>query len=1556
MLPRLSVKKPYTVLVAIVLVIILGAVSFSKMDTDLLPSMSLPYAIVMTTYVGASPETVETVVTRPVEQSMATVSNIKNISSQSMGNMSMVILEFEQSTNMDSVTIEIREKLDQISGYWDEMVGKPMIMKINPDMLPIMIAAVEIEGLSATEVTDYVKNHLEAELESVSGVASVSTTGNITESVQVILREEKLSDANRKVMRAVNQSFKESEEELADAEKQLKEGKEALEKGKEQLESGKEQLETGKTQMASGLQEGVAQMTSAEARLAAGEAELEKNEKLLDEKQAELNSGLEKIASGRQQAQTMLTLLQELQGGLKNLWQTLEALNIEAEELVTGLRAVEDGISEISSSQTQMLDAVSQLERSIAALDEQIRALGGDPGETTAGQENTGTPSVAKEDAGTASEEHTSQESEDSAPEADTQEKESVQETTGPQEKESVQETTEPQEKEPSPETGVQKKEPVQGQPSQEEPARETVSMDGVPVPEPTIPDSGELSDFAGTDAGDVIVDLSSILQGMAYLDETPLTEQSAINQITALKDQKAKLEAQKLELQNQIARLQEQKNTLNAQKETIQQGIDALEEQRKLLADQIAEQLEGLGMPSEEEAFAYLEEQTSTLTQTISELDAAEAQIKEAQPQLDKGREALEEAKKQLLTGKLQLSAGKTQLDVQSILGAVQMSSAEIQMTAGSSELKANEEQIDAAQAQLDAGKDQLKDAKKQVKEQVDLNNLVSKELVKGILAGENFSMPAGYIHEEKDEYLVRVGDKFETMGSIGDLVLLDLGMEGLDPIRLGDVADVILVDDSDSAYARLNGQPGVMLTMEKQTGYSTGDVTDRLLKRIEEIEEEKSNVHFSVLMDQGVYIDLVVDSVIGNMISGAALAILILLLFLKDIRPTVVIGFSIPISVVTAFVLMYFSNITLNVISLSGLALGIGMLVDNSIVVIENIDRLRQNGVPARKAAVAGANEVAGAIAASTLTTVCVFAPIVFAEGITRQLFVDMGLTIAYSLLASLVVALSLVPAMSAGLLRRTKPKKFRILDAIRNVYGKLLSGALHVKLLVILLALGLLLWSGYAAIQKGTAFMPEMESTQATMTVSVENGTPFSELVECSDQVLEKIQDIEDIESIGAMSGGGGMMGLMGGGGASGNSVDMYLLLKEERTLNNTELEQELLERTKDLPCQISVSTQTMDMSALGGSGIQVRIKGRDLDRLSELCVQVAKLVEETEGTKNVSDGQEESDQEFRIVVDKAKAMKYQLTVAQVFQEISGRLAEASAATILATEDKDYSVYVNAEKDTSLKRSDLENYSFEITKQDGTKVTVKLSEIAEFQAAFGPQTISRDAQTRYMTVSAEIDAEHNIGLVSSALENKLAAFEFPNGYSYEMAGEDETINEAMEQLLLMLVLAVAFMYLIMVAQFQSLLSPFIVMFTIPLAFTGGFMGLLIADMELSVIAMIGFIMLSGIIVNNGIVLVDYTNQLRAEGMEKHEALVQAGKDRLRPIVMTALTTILGLSTMAAGNGMGAGLVQPMAVVTIGGLIYGTLLTLFVVPCIYDLLNRKKYRRFDEDSDEEI
>ena len=1346
MIAKFSVKRPYTVVVGMVLVLVLGFVSFSKMKTDLLPDMTLPYALVYTTYIGASPEEVETTVTRPVEQSMATISNIENITSVSSENVSMVVLEFAQTANMDAVTIEMRESLDQIKGYWDDSVGSPIIMKMNPDMLPVMVAAAEAGDMEGSELTDYVNNTVLPELESIEGVASVAASGLIDEEVQVVIRQDKIDAVNKKVKNALDGKFAEAESEMEDA--------------KAELEDGKTKLEEGERALAEQTANAESQISSGQNQLISGEAEL--NQKI-----AEVESGLAELETAEKEIQAQEAQLAEAE-------EQLDALPGQLTEAEEGLAAIESGITGLEAAAAGLEQAKPAFEGK-AELEKQLAEA----------EKNPDTPPAALA---------------------------------------ALRQQL----------TALQQQ-------------------------------------------------LDAVLQPLAAMGIDTSGSYEEIQQ--KINTQKSELISQKTQMETAVGLLREMAEEIPNQRQAIAEGKKQIRDGKK--------------------------------------------QIKAGKSQLTEAKQQLTDAKSQIESGKISLSAALSELNRNKISATIEIASGKAQITAG-------ESQLDTARKELDSQKDAAY-------EKSDVEGILTADMIKGILAAQNFTMPAGYVAEEGIDFLVRVGDKLTDTQSLKELMLVDLHMKGLKPIYLSDVADVTVTDNSSEVYAKINGHAGVLFSMQKQSGYSTGDVSKRIQKKFTEIEEESGNTHFVKLMDQGIYIDMVVNSVLENMISGAVLAVLILLLFLKSVRPTVVIAFSIPISILAAIVLMYFSGININIISLSGLALGIGMLVDNSIVVIENIYRLRNEGVSAKKAAVEGARQVAGAIAASTLTTICVFLPIVFTEGITRQLFVDMGLTIAYSLLASLAVALTVVPMMGSGLLKNTDEKKSRIFGGLQSGYGKMIGFALNHRAIVLIGAVLALVLSAVLSVSKGTEFMPEMESTQMSLTLSLpDEGAGKQELAEMSDKVTERIQDIPDVEEIGAMSQGGGMMGVMGDSGS--DTVSMYLILKEDKELDSLQLAEEIKERTADLACELNIQTSSMDMSALGGSGISVKVKGRELDTLKELAAQAAAVLETVEGAVDVSDGIEEKTLEMRIVVDKDKAMKYQLTTAQVFQFLQGKLADAKSATTLTTDVKDYPVMVISENDTKLTREQIKKLKIEGKDKNGNPKDVPLKNIVEFQETEGFSSINREAQTRYVTVSAKVDAGYNIGLVAGEAEQKLKEIELPKGYTLEMSGENETINESMVELLKMLGLAVLLIYLIMVAQFQSLLSPFIIMFTIPLAFTGGFLGLWATGKPVSVIAMIGFVMLSGIIVNNGIVLVDYINQLRRGGMEKRAAIIESGRTRLRPILMTALTTILGLSTMAVGLGMGADMVQPMAIVAVGGLLYGTLLTLVVVPCIYDLLNRKK------------
>lgn len=1405
MFGKFSVRKPYTVLVAVVLVIVLGIVSFTKMTSDLLPNISFPYVLVMTTYPGASPETVEMVVTKPVESSMATVSNIEEISSVSNENYSMVILQFAQSADMNAVSLEIRENLDQIRSYWDDSVGNPIIMKINPDMLPVMIAAVGGKDMSAAEITDLTNDTIVPELESIEGVASVSGMGLLEESVNVIIRQEKIDAVNEQVFGSID---KEIDENLAE----LQENKQDIYDGQAELENAKKELADSEAELAQKQQElndSKAELENSKKELTDGRNEQADKKSQLESGKTELNSKKDATTKQLAEAETkLLTAKADAEAAKTHLQLEIQTAEATVKGLDSGIEQAQAGVQMLE----QAITAVNGIDATITMLD-QI-GDGMTFGNLTSDQ--------------------------------------------------------------------------------QENISQLCISA-GISAP------------TADTTMGEIKASLSQVKAG--------ILGSANVNDVSELQTKKSDLEST-------ITDLESQKAMAAAPIDQYKSALSEVEGNIGKLDSALTELYQG----NLQAAIEFANAQT-----TIS---LGEMQIASAESGLDSAQKQLEAGEEQIKSGQEQLDAGVDQIKE------------------GYDQINDNAEQLADALQQILDGEEQIEEAREDAYDQADMNGILTVDTVEQLLAAQNFSMPAGYVTEDGISYLIRVGDKPDTVEELKAMPILNVDMDGVDVITLGDVADVFMTDNSADIYTNVNGEPGILLTMQKQTGYSTGEVSDKILARFDELLEQNENLMLITLMDQGIYIDMVTDSIFNNIIFGAGLAILILLLFLRDMRPTAVIACSIPISIVAAVVCMYFSGVTLNVISLSGLALGIGMLVDNSIVVIENIYRLRSEGASVTEAAIEGTREVAGAIAASTLTTVCVFLPIVFTEGITRQLFVDMGLTIGYSLGASLIVALTVVPAMSSKILVKTKEQKeSRFFNGLMNGYGKVLDWSLKHKAVIFIGVLVLLVGSALASLSKGTAFMPTMESTQMTITLELPDTTPLSETAEVTDRVVEILRNMEDVEDVGAMASTSSMGSLMGGSAdSSTHETSIYLTTVEKPKLNNKELSNAIEEQTAQLceetGAELSIETSMMDMSALGGDGISIQVRGRDLDTLQQIAKEVAAIVEATEGTAKVSDGLEEATGEMRILIDRDKAMDQGLTVAEVYQQIAAKLKDASSATTFETTAKEYEVYVKNANDMELTRKLVQDLIIEKTDKDNKKVEIPLKDIAAFENTISPKSVSRTEQNRYIAVSASIADGYNVGLVSRKLEQNLADYEVPEGYSLVMEGENEMIVDAMQQLMLMLLLAVIFMYLIMVAQFQSLKSPFIIMFTIPLAFTGGFLGLFLGNCEVSVVAVIGFVMLAGIIVNNGIVIVDYMNQLIEQGMEKHEAILQAGRTRLRPVLMTALTTILGLLPMVFGTDMGAAMGKPMAIVTVGGLLYGTLLTLLVVPCIYDLMNSRKTR----------
>ena len=1343
MLSKFSVKKPMTVFVCVVIIIVLGVVSFLKMTPDLLPNMDFPYAMIMTTYGGQTPETVEATVTKPLEQSISTIDGVKDITSNSAENYSVLIIEFEDGTNMDTATVDLRSSLDTISDNWPDGVGTPYLIKANPSILPVAMTAVEYEGKDRNELSDYVSDELLNKLEGIDGVASVSDKGIVVEKENVVISQKKIDALNKKISAALDDQFSDAEDKLNSAKKEIDDNISKAESGSQTISSSIEQINAQQESAASQLQDAQKNAESGKTRLLSAKMQL------LDRK-ASLTQTKQTLETAYQALLSIKTSYEELLAQKKELTDTLNTLNQISDNYVAIIKQM--------AALDKDSEEYKQLEKQLEEIDEQLKPF--------------------------------------------------------------------------------------------------NIKKEGLAL-------AIESANAA----------LSKVDSSLGQINET----------LAELGTDTSKLDSTLKELTDKIA--------------VINNGI------------------------------AQLDSAISGLDDKSVSVDSALATISKQQSSAD-----------------------------------FKMSSALSTLTAKQSEVQSAVTQLDSAKKEVQGSIDTLKEQKDKAKDKADMNNTVTLENVSNILTAQNFSMPAGYVtDDENNKYMVRVGDKVDNEKELKSLVLFDTKIDGIGVVTLDDVADVFLKDNSDEIYAKINGNPGIVLSFSKQSDIATSAVCDNINTTLKELSEENEGLNFTNLYSQGDYIAIVINSVLQNLLLGALLAIIILFLFLRDIKPTVIVACSIPISVVFAIVLMYFSGVTLNMISLSGLAIGVGMLVDNSVVVIENIYRLRGLGYSAIQASLNGAKQVAGAIASSTLTTICVFLPIVFVEGITRQLFVDMALTIAYSLLASLIVALTLVPAMGQRMLRKIKPQKNPENSKIIKSYEKSLRFVLRHKVCSILVVVAILGASIFGALAKGFSFMPNMSSTEVQVSAKLDDNATLEETIDTAEQINKVLNGYDEFETVGVITGSStSLMGLSVGSSSDTGSVTAYGVLKDEYTKKSEEICNRLSADLEKVKGEISVSggSSTSSMSTLlGNGGIEITLYGDDIETLKKTAEDMAKQLETVEGIDETDSGVGATSPEIKVSVNKAKAAEKGLTVAQVYQQVASAVASEKTSTAL-TNGNGSDLDVVIVKDESKKVSPDTIGSIDITYKDSeeNEKTTSLSSMADISKSETIDVIKRQDQKRYLSITGTLKDGYTLTDVSNKAEKLFDDYKFPEGCSIEFAGSNKATMDAMSQLVLMLLLGVVLIYLIMVAQFQSLKSPFIIMFTIPLAFTGGFLGLLITGFDVSVVSLIGFIMLCGIIVNNGIVLVDYINRLRRDGKERVEAIVEAGKTRMRPILITALTTILGLSVMALGIGTGAEMMQPLAIVCIGGLIYATFMTLYIIPVIYDAFNKKELRKVEESELEAI
>jgi len=829
----------------------------------------------------------------------------------------------------------------------------------------------------------------------------------------------------------------------------------------------------------------------------------------------------------------------------------------------------------------------------------------------------------------------------------------------------------------------------------------------------------------------------------------------------------------------------------------------------------------------------------------------------------------------------------------------------------------------------------------------------MLTVDMISMLLTAQNFSMPAGMITHGDTEYMVRIGDTFNSVYDIKNMLLFDpaaMGLSGMQPIRLSDVANVYTSDDSDRSFTRVNGNPAIMLSIQRQSEYPTADVANSVRARLDGLVNDNTGLGYAILMDQGEMIGVVIGSVSQNLIIGGILAIIILLLFLRDIRPTLIVAVSIPVSIMLAFTLMYFSGVSLNMVSMGALALAVGMLVDNSIVVIENIYRMRAStDRSVARAAVSGAKQVSGAIFAATLSTAALFAPIVFTGGMTRQIFQDFGLTIAYALIASLIIALTVVPAASSIMLKNVKKdQEGRFFAKFVNGYEKALRFSLRFKWLVLGASIAAFILSFWAINQRGMILFPNMDTGQIEATANMPEGSTFEDTVAVAIQVDERIRAIGGVETVGTSVGGGGMMGMMaasmgfGDMGAmmgGGTTISIYVLMEDNASTPTSEVVALMRDIMDEFELEAEIGGGADMTAMMVGDQISIRIEGSELDDIRDTAIQVAALINSVEGTFNVTDVEEHGAPEMRVSVNRDMAMANGLTTAQIFLAAMNSMTAPESSTHMTLDGRRYQVIVS---DSGFIAPDWDGIAnLQLNTQAGY---INLTDIADIYESFGFTSINRINRNRFTVITAEVLDGYNTAHVNAEIERLLADFEPIGSTRIIVGGEAEALADAMGDLMLMLALGVLFTYLIMVAQFQSLLSPFIIMFTIPLAFTGGFLALFVTGMSLSIVAIIGLILLSGVAVNNGIVLISRVNQMRWEGLSKKDAIIDAGRKRIRPIIMTAISTIAAMSVIALGFGEGMEMMQPMAVATIGGLFYATVMTLFVVPVLYDMFHRNK------------
>ena len=817
-------------------------------------------------------------------------------------------------------------------------------------------------------------------------------------------------------------------------------------------------------------------------------------------------------------------------------------------------------------------------------------------------------------------------------------------------------------------------------------------------------------------------------------------------------------------------------------------------------------------------------------------------------------------------------------------------------------------------------------------------------------VLRQENVNISGGHIIEGIQEFTLRTIGEYKNLEEIKNTVLC---VRGETPVYLKDVAEVKDTHKEERSYSRTNKKESVLLLVNKQSGSNTKEVADQVIKELPKLKKNlPSDIEFSLVFDQSRIIKKATGSVIQSGIIGALLAGLLIFLFLRNWRPTLAIITAIPLSLLATFIPLYIAGYTLNIMTLGGLALGIGMMVDSAIVVIENIYRHLEQGKERKEAAKVGASEVGMAITASTLTTIAVFFPLTLGGGIAGQISRGLALTVSFALFASLFVALTIVPMIASKLFKKRTAEEYKKVsgsqrfEKVKNYYRKILTWALEHRKKTILITLGLLILTFSLVPFIGTEFIPLGDRPTLILQLKMPPGTSLEEtskVVGQIEDVILRLRDVDSVSSFGGLTESGKMDVGMGFGSSEVNEATIMIKLKDkkDRQFSSQEI-QEIIRKNLPKIREAEISFMDMSQQMLGGSSpVEIKIFGKDLSRLKEIGNEIAKKISKIEGIRDAKSSLVESKPEIAIKIDREKAAHLGLSLGQIGATVRNSM-QGVVATKLRQAGEEIDIRVRYRPEY---RQDIEDIK-RITIFSPLGKPILLGQVAEISKKQGPVKIDREDQSRVVLVTANV-VDRDIGSIVKDIKKELADYSLPTGYFIEYGGSYKQMQDSFKVLTGALILAILLVYMVMASQFESLVYPFIVMFEIPLAFIGVGWALFITRQTLSLTSFMGIIMLAGIVVNNAIVLIDYVNQLRKKGMDTLNALIEGGTTRLRPILITSLTTIFGILPMALSQQEGSEMMRPMAITVIGGLLVSMMLTLVVIPVIYGLVESISHRR---------